>query len=145
MRRLLNALTKMVPTKDPSGMNPKEPLPSMAREFNRLLSRLLPNPNVEIEQVTSGFSSLYFYSDGMCPRGGTMLGCPSVNRSIYLIELRCSVCDLTSSEETYDVEVARSSLKTSRLTLIPSQILVEFSGINLSIYVSVSCLPSSVI
>jgi hypothetical protein len=50
---------------------------SCATSFKSLLSRLYPKPKVFMVG-TFAFWSLYFCSIGRCPRGGTILGKPSV-------------------------------------------------------------------
>mmetsp|Transcript_5811 Transcript_5811/g.12906 ORF Transcript_5811/g.12906 Transcript_5811/m.12906 type:complete len:220 (-) Transcript_5811:841-1500(-) len=80
------AFTKTVPTNELSGIKQKCPPPSTAMSRRSLLSRLYPNPKVDIVAFNDGFLSLNRTKDSSSPRGGRTLGRPSVRRMI----LTCS-------------------------------------------------------
>ena len=77
---VVTALTKMVPTNEPSGINAYEPaFPKVAISSSNLLSKLYPKPNVFTVHVKLVFF-FSFSNVGKWPRGGSIFGQPSVRR-----------------------------------------------------------------
>jgi hypothetical protein len=78
----LTEFTNAVPTNEASGMKAYIPLPSFAIPSSSALSKLYPNPKVPIEAHGIPFCSLYLFSIGRVPRGGSTFGKPSVSNRI---------------------------------------------------------------